>query len=62
VMARVAYGSADLNQLPRTPYSPGLEAIVMNALAHRPQDRYQTLEDMRGDLLRLVREFSGKPK
>jgi serine/threonine-protein kinase len=62
VMARVAYGSADLAQLPRTPYSPGLEAIVMNALAHRPQDRYQTLEDMRADLLRLVRDYADKPK
>jgi eukaryotic-like serine/threonine-protein kinase len=62
VMARVAYGSADLDQLPRTPYSPGLEAIVMNALAHRPQDRYQSLEDMRAELQRLVREFADKPK
>lgn len=62
VMARVAYGSADLNQLPRTPYSPGLEAIVMNALAHRPQDRYQSLEDMRADLLRLIRETTLKSR
>ena len=62
VMARVAYGSADLEQLPRTPFSPGLEAIVMNALAHRPQDRYQSLEDMRGDLLRLIRDTSHKSR
>jgi serine/threonine-protein kinase len=62
VMARVAYGSADLNLLPRTPYSPGLEAIVMNALAHRPQDRYETLEDMRAELLRLVREAADKSR
>ena len=62
VMARVAYGSADLNQLPRTPFSPGLEAIVMNALAHRPQDRYQSLEDMRADLLRLIRDTGHKSR
>jgi serine/threonine-protein kinase len=60
VMARVAYGSADLSQLPRTPFSPGLEAIIMNALAHRPQDRYQSLEDLRADLLRLIRETAQK--
>lgn len=56
VMARVAYGSADLNVLPRTPFSPGLEAVVMNALAHRPQDRYQSLSEMRSELLRVVRQ------
>lgn len=62
VMARVAYGSADLSQLPRTPFSPGLEAIIMNALAHRPQDRYQSLEDLRADLLRLIRETAQKSR
>jgi serine/threonine-protein kinase len=62
VMARVAYGSVDLSQLPRTPFSPGLEAIVMNALAHRPQDRYQSLDEMRTELLRLVRETAVKPQ
>jgi serine/threonine-protein kinase len=62
VMARVAYGSADVDLLPHTPYSPGLEAIVLNALAHRPQDRYQTLDDMRAELLQLVRDFAGKLK
>jgi serine/threonine-protein kinase len=60
VMARVAYGSVDLSQLPRTPYSPGLEAVVMNALAHRPQDRYQSFDEMRRELLRLVREAAAK--
>jgi serine/threonine-protein kinase len=62
VMARVAYGSADLEQLPRTSFSPGLEAIVMNALAHRPQDRYQSLEHMRDELLRLIRDASHKSR
>jgi serine/threonine-protein kinase len=60
VMARVAYGSADLDLLPLTVYSPGLEAVVTNALARRPQDRYQSLADMRDDLRRVVAETAQK--
>lgn len=60
VMARVAYGSPDLDLLPETPYSPGLEAVVTNALAHRPQDRYQSLADMREDLRRAVEDAAQK--
>jgi hypothetical protein len=32
----------------------------MNALAHRPQDRYQSFDEMRRELLRLVREAAAK--
>ena len=60
VMARVAYGSADLDLLPTTPYSPGLEAVVTNALAHRPQDRYQSLAEMREELRQVVAETAQK--
>jgi len=33
---------------------PGLDAIVMRALQKNPTDRYQTAEEMRGDLLRFL--------
>jgi serine/threonine-protein kinase len=60
VLARVAYGSPDLGLLPTTRYSPSLEAWVTNALAHRPQDRYQSLAEMREELRRLVTETAQK--
>jgi serine/threonine-protein kinase len=34
----------------RKNYPPGLEAIVLRALALKPDERYQTAEDMRSDL------------
>jgi hypothetical protein len=34
----------------------------MNALAHRPQDRYQSLDDMRADLLRLIKDTNLKSR
>jgi tetratricopeptide (TPR) repeat protein len=44
-----------VQELPRTEYSPGLEAILARSLARRPQDRYQSLDDMHADLGELVR-------
>ena len=34
----------------RRDYPPALELIVMRALEHRPEDRYQSAEEMRVDL------------
>ncbi|HEV7499474.1 MAG TPA: hypothetical protein VGQ33_05690, partial [Vicinamibacteria bacterium] len=50
----------DFAALPRTDYSPGLEAIVARALAKPLAERYQSLEEMRDDLERLVRETAAR--
>ncbi len=39
-----------------TPYSPALETIVMKALERDPPNRYQSLDDMQGDLEAILRE------
>jgi tetratricopeptide (TPR) repeat protein len=46
--------------LPHTDYSPGLEKIVARALAKPVKERYQSLEEMRDDLERLVRETAAR--
>ena len=40
----------------RAGYPPGLERIVMKALAKKREDRYQTAREMQGDLEAFVRE------
>ena len=55
VMYRIAREEPDMSALPVTEYSPGLEAVVARALAKPVAERYQTLEEMREDLERLVR-------
>jgi len=50
----------DMTVLPRSEYSPGLEAIVSRALAKPLAERYQSLEEMRDDLERLVRETAAR--
>ena len=59
VMLRITQGPPDVSALSRTAYSPGLEALVMRALATRPVDRYASLTDMRRDLRRVVQERVG---
>ncbi len=39
-----------------TPYSPALEAIIMKALEREPANRYQSLDDMQGDIEAILRE------
>jgi tetratricopeptide (TPR) repeat protein len=58
VMHKLTHEPADPEGLPKTDYSPGLEAIVLKALATDPQDRYQTLAAMRQDLEQLVRDVA----
>jgi tetratricopeptide (TPR) repeat protein/predicted Ser/Thr protein kinase len=55
VMLRIMREAPDMTALPRSEYSPGLEAVVARALAKPLAERYQTLEEMRDDLERLVR-------
>jgi len=58
VMYKLTHERADPEGLPKTDYSPGLEAIVLKALATDPQDRYQTLAAMREELEQLVRDVA----
>jgi tetratricopeptide (TPR) repeat protein len=59
-MFHIMRAEPDLGALPRTDYSPGLEAIVARALAKPVAERYQSLEEMRDDLERLVRETAAR--
>jgi tetratricopeptide (TPR) repeat protein/predicted Ser/Thr protein kinase len=56
LMYKITHDRADPALLPKTPYSPGLEKIIVKALARRPEDRYQSLDFMHEDLTVLVAE------
>ena len=56
VMFQIMQGTPDPAALPATPYSPGLERIVLKALARDREDRYPSLDALRADLASLVRE------
>jgi len=56
VMFQITQGTPDPAALPATPYSPGLERIVLKALARDREDRYPSLDALRADLASLVRE------
>ena len=60
VVFRIVREPPDMTALPRSEYSPGLEAIVARALAKPLAERYQSLEEMRDDLERLVRETAAR--
>lgn len=56
VMFKIMHEPADPTGLPASDYTPGLEGIVLRALARDPGDRYPSLDEMRAELERLVRE------
>jgi len=60
VMFHIMRAEPDFTALPRTDFSPGLEAIVQRALAKPVAERYQSLDEMRDDLERLVRETAAR--
>ena len=60
VMFHIMRKDPDFTALPRTDFSPGLEAIVQRALAKPVAERYQSLDEMRDDLERLVRETAAR--
>jgi serine/threonine-protein kinase len=60
VMSRILSGEPDPAALPRTAYSPGLESIVLKALARDRDARYPSLDAMHADLAGLVRETARK--
>jgi hypothetical protein len=55
-MFKIMHEDPDPAGLPATDYTPGLEAIILRALARDPDRRYGSLDDMRTELERLVRE------
>jgi tetratricopeptide (TPR) repeat protein/predicted Ser/Thr protein kinase len=56
VMFKITKERPDPAPLSNTPFSPGIEASVMKALARDPAARYQSLDEMHADLDRLLRE------
>jgi serine/threonine protein kinase len=56
VMLQILHGAPDPAALPATAYSPGLERIILKALAHDRSERYQSLEALHADLARLVKD------
>ncbi len=56
VMFQIMHGAADPEALPATGYSPGLERIILKALARDRNDRYPSLDAMHADLVSLVRD------
>ena len=56
VMFQIVHGTPDPEALPATGYSPGLERIILKALARDRNVRYQSLDAMRADLASLVRD------
>ena len=56
VMFRIRHEDADPAALPPTDFSPGLEAVVVKALRRARAVRYSSLEELREDLVELVKE------
>ena len=55
IMFQVVHGAPDPDALPATAYSPGLERLVLKALARDREERYPSLDAMHADLASLVR-------
>jgi tetratricopeptide (TPR) repeat protein/predicted Ser/Thr protein kinase len=60
VMFKIMRDRPDPDVLPRTDYSPGLETVIMKALSKNVAERYQSLDDMRDDLARLVKDTASR--
>ena len=60
VMYQIMHDRPDPKVLPRTPYSPGLEHIILKAMARVVEERYQSLDEMHADLVSLVRDTVGE--
>jgi eukaryotic-like serine/threonine-protein kinase len=56
VMFQIMHGTPDPAALPATAYSPGLEGIILKALARDRNARYPSLDAMHADLVSLVRD------
>lgn len=54
VLFKITHDRVDTKAFPETAFSPGLEAIVLQALARDPRERYRSLEDLHEALVKLV--------
>ncbi len=60
VMYKIMHERPDPAALPKTEFSPGLESIVMKALAREVSERYQSLDEMHDELEQLVRDLAAR--
>jgi eukaryotic-like serine/threonine-protein kinase len=60
VMYKIMHEDPDSGLIPASDYSPGLERIVMKAMARSVDERYQSLDEMHEELAVLVRETAGR--
>jgi tetratricopeptide (TPR) repeat protein/predicted Ser/Thr protein kinase len=60
VLYKVMHQGPDVKAFPRTEYSPGLEAIVMRALERQVDERYLSLDEMRDDIDRLLKDVAAR--
>jgi len=56
VVQKIRTEDPDPGPLPATPFSPGLERIVLKALRRDPRERYASAEELREELAAVVRE------
>jgi tetratricopeptide (TPR) repeat protein/predicted Ser/Thr protein kinase len=60
VLYKVMHQGPDVKAFPKTEYSPGLEAIVMRALEREAEERYLSLDEMRDDIDRLLKDVAAR--
>jgi tetratricopeptide (TPR) repeat protein/tRNA A-37 threonylcarbamoyl transferase component Bud32 len=60
VMYKIMHEQADFDALAHSHYSPGLERIIMKALAREVDQRYQGLDELHEDLANLVSETAAR--
>jgi tetratricopeptide (TPR) repeat protein len=56
VILNITRGRPDASALPQTAFSPGLEEILLRALARDPRERPESFEALHAELVGLVRE------
>ena len=56
VVRSLTRGEPDLACLPRTAFTPAFERVLAASLAHSPEQRHASFEDVHADLVQLVRD------
>ena len=56
VVRSLTRGEPDLACLPRTAFTPAFERVLAASLAHSPDERHASFEDVHADLVQLVRD------
>jgi len=56
VVSSLTRGEPDLACLPRTAFTPAFERVLAASLAHLPEKRHSSFEDVHADLVQLVRD------